>query len=177
MAAHWQGCPTAASSLRCKSYQTSKNEVRTIKHFADGKYVLHLFRKGNGGWSVAIYLCPLRKLLFWVFSHALVLVVQEAVSVKGFQLQPLGEPGEPAQGREAAFNHPFWSTLRRNTLLHYCQAAASIHHSFPSQCEWFLLFCCPSKELIFIFALAWWGCRTGHHPTGRRGLEAHASLV
>lgn len=70
MATHWQGCPTAACGLSCKSYQTSKNEVRTIKHFAEGKYVLHLFRKGNGGWSVAIYLCPLRKLLFLsVFPH------------------------------------------------------------------------------------------------------------
>lgn len=39
--------------------------------------------------------------MHWVWWYS------EAVSVKGFQLQPLGEQGELAQGREAAFNHPF----------------------------------------------------------------------
>lgn len=46
-----QGCPATASfaGWAAKKYQTSRNKVGTTKHFADGKYVLHWFRKGNEG--------------------------------------------------------------------------------------------------------------------------------
>lgn len=186
--AHRAVPPQQLCRLSCKSYQTSKNEVGTIKHFADGKYVLHLFRKSNRGRAVAVYLCPLRKLLFWVFSHASVLVVEAPNAVSSARrLLPTASRSDLLVSEESwhragklpsitSLKHPpakYSAALTPGSRLH--SSLLSI-----SQCEWFLLFYCPGKQPLFIFVIAWWCCRAGHHPTERRQPEApraHASSV